>query len=75
MTCTNCTNASTHSHWGGYTMTCVVCCARLVKSARPLVHLQKGHLQCMAMRPGRPSKDDALAALKTMDSNGQQRKL
>lgn len=67
MTCANCTNAAMHPYWGGYAMACVLCCARLVRSARPLRHAQEAHLQCIAMRPNRPSKDDVLAAIKAMD--------
>lgn len=49
-------------------MRCVQCCARLVRSARPLKHMQDGHFAAIAMRPENPSMADVLAALKVLDA-------
>ena len=62
--CINCQQARTHAVWGGYLMTCVNCCARLVKSARPWREAQETML-AVAARYGH-GKDAVLAALKRM---------
>lgn len=66
--CTNCTRAAQNFHWGGYTMACARCCARLVRSARPLRHAQEGHFAAIARRPGRPDKVAIINEIKRMDS-------
>jgi len=45
-------------------MGCVQCCARLVRSARPLRRAQDGMLAAIARFPGAPKRADVLAALK-----------
>lgn len=67
-TCSNCAMAATRAVWGGYSMNCVQCCARLMRSARPMRHLQEGILGLLARVPGRPSKEDVIAELKAMDA-------
>lgn len=49
---------------GLYMMGCVQCCARLVRSARPLRRAQDGMLAAIARFPGAPKRADVLAALK-----------
>lgn len=67
MTCTNCQKAQSHPHWGGYDTRCARCCARLVRSARPVREHQEAMLYAIALRPENPSKADVLKALKAMD--------
>ena len=62
--CINCQQARTHAVGGGDLMTCVNCCARLVKSARPWGDAQET-LLAVAGRYGH-GKDSVLAALKAM---------
>ena len=70
--CVNCTRAATVRHWGGYTMACVRCCARLVRSARPLRHAQEAHFAVIARRPGRPDKAAVINEIKCMDMEAHQ---
>jgi len=70
MTCSNCAMAATRAVWGGYSMNCVACCARLVRSARPLRHAQEAFLLLLARQPGRPSKAQVIEQLKVMDNQG-----
>jgi len=62
--CINCATALANKAWGGYLMTCVNCCARLVKSARPWRDAQEAML-AVAARYGH-GKDAVVAALKRM---------
>lgn len=62
--CINCITAHTNKAWGGYLMTCVDCCARLVKSARPWREAQETML-AVAARYGH-GKDAVLVVLKRM---------
>jgi len=52
---------------GGFQVGCVGCCARLVRSARPLKHAQLAMLAAIARHEGVPPKRDVLAALKALD--------
>lgn len=52
---------------GAYHLACVRCCARLVRSARPLRAAQEAMLAAIAMRPGRPSRQQVLAAIHQLD--------
>lgn len=52
---------------GAYHLACVRCCARLVRSARPLRAAQEAMLAAIAMRPGRPSRQQVLDALRQID--------
>lgn len=69
-TCPNCAAVATKPHWGGYSMACVGCCARLVLSARPVRKYQEGMLSCVAMqgngRPERPTRQQVLDRIKAM---------
>lgn len=62
--CVNCAAAQSNKVWGGYLMSCVNCCARLVRSARPWREAQEAML-AVAARHGH-GKDAVLLALKTM---------
>lgn len=55
--------------WGGYNMLCAPCCARLVRSARPLRMAQDAMLACIARHEGAPSRAAVLRALKAMDAS------
>lgn len=68
MTCTNCQKAQASPHWGGYDTRCARCCARLVRSARPVKAMQEAMLYAIALRPENPTKATVLAALKAMDA-------
>ena len=66
--CADCLQATSRPHWGGYCNRCAMCCARLVRSARPLKHLQDGHLYALEFRrPATPDRADILAALRVLD--------
>ena len=68
MTCQQCQKAQSNPHWGGYDTRCARCCARLVRSARPLKHLQDAHLAAIEhRRPDTPERALVLAALKELD--------
>lgn len=69
MTCTDCEQSAARPVWGGYSNRCAQCCARLVRSARPLKHLQDAHLAAIAhRRPDTPERAAVLAALKELDA-------
>lgn len=63
--CPACHATQARPHCGAYNLRCVVCCARLVVSARPLRHAQEGLLACITRHPENPSKADVLSAIKT----------
>lgn len=72
---TPCHHCTQHQHrtamglpWGGYAMSCVHCCARLVRSARPLRMAQEAMLCCIARHEGAPTRAAVLQALKAMDA-------
>ena len=50
-------------------MSCTSCCARLVKSARPMRHAQDAMLACIARHEGAPTRAAVLRALKALDAN------
>lgn len=68
MTCKDCEHSATRLHWGGYSMRCARCCARLVRSARPAREQQEAMLYAVALRKENPKKPAILAALKAMDA-------
>lgn len=49
-------------------MGCASCCALLVRSARPLRGAQEAMLAAITHRPGRPSRQQVLAALQQLDA-------
>lgn len=53
---------------GGFNMSCVQCCARLVRSARPLRTAQEAMLASIGRHQGAPTRAAVLAALKAMDA-------
>ena len=61
--CTNCHQADTRPVWGGYSLTCANCCARLVISARPWRDAQEGFFALFARRPENPSKEKIIEAI------------
>lgn len=65
--CPCCIAFATNPLCGSYLMSCVLCCARLVRSARPLRSHQEGMLAVIQRRPGRPNKAAVLLALKALD--------
>jgi hypothetical protein len=72
MPCRNCEKstqyAKTGRAWPGFSMSCAPCCARLVKSARPLRTAQDAMLYAITRRPGRPTRSDVLQTLKALDA-------
>lgn len=67
MICSNCTAAESRKHWGGYSMSCARCCARLMRSARPLRGAQESILAAIAMRPDRPTKAQVIEQISIID--------
>lgn len=60
MTCQHCTTRQTSRWFGSYQTGCLGCAAALVKSARPLKHLQEGHLYQLTRR-GKLTREAILA--------------
>lgn len=68
LTCVWCAEHQRGHQMGRYDLHCVRCCARLVRSCRPLKPAQEAMLAVIARRPGRPDKAAILAALRVLDS-------
>jgi hypothetical protein len=51
-------------------MTCTQCCARLIRSARPLKGAQQAMFAAIARHQGAPSKAAVLQAIKAIDAQG-----
>mgnify|MGYP000213851792 CR=1 FL=1 len=66
MTCYACDQAAIKPNCGSYDFSCVQCCARLVKHARPCKDLQEGHLAAIARNPLAPTRQEILDVLKEM---------
>ena len=64
--CNNCHQAATRPVWGGYSLACANCCARLVISARPWRDAQESFFALFARRPENPSKDTIIAAIQAL---------
>lgn len=45
--CTSCSDQAVNPTSGAYNFRCPACCARLIKSARPVRRLQEGHIAAM----------------------------
>lgn len=71
MTCPSCEYLKQQPLSGLYTMTCVQCCARMVRSARPLKHAQQAMLAAIARHQGAPSKASILQAIKHQDAQAR----
>jgi hypothetical protein len=67
--CTSCEYSKQQPLSGLYSMTCIQCCARLIRSARPLKHAQQSMLAAIAKHPDAPKRSDILQAIKAMDNN------
>ena len=65
--CPWCERARAVGRCGRYNLHCVMCCARLVKSARPFKPAQEAMLAVIQRQPGRPTKAQVLAALRELD--------
>ena len=68
--CPSCESWQQQPLSGRYNMMCVQCCARLIRSARPLKHAQQGMLAAIARHQGAPSRAEILKAVKACDSGG-----
>lgn len=53
---------------GAFDASCPGCCARLVRSARPLRHAQEAHLAAIARRDGRPTREQVIQAIGQQDA-------
>jgi hypothetical protein len=69
VTCTFCEYSKQQPLSGLYSMTCTHCCARLIRSARPLKGAQQAMLAAIARHPDAPKRSDILQAIKAMDNN------
>lgn len=47
MPCQACASFTANRASGAYSLRCLHCCARLIKSARPLRRLQEGHIAAL----------------------------
>jgi hypothetical protein len=52
-------------------MTCALCCARLIRSARPLKTAQQAMFAAIARHHGAPSRAAVLQAIKDIDNNSK----
>jgi hypothetical protein len=68
--CTSCEYFKQQPLSGLYSMTCTQCCARLIRSARPLKGAQQAMFASIARHQGAPSKAAILQALKALDAAG-----
>lgn len=65
MTCQDCTKAEASRFSGTYTLTCLMCCVRLVVSARPMGKShQEAMLTVIARTQGAPSRQQVLECLR-----------
>lgn len=65
MSCTACAQHQASGIAGGrYDLHCLQCCARLVRSARPVRRKQEAMLAVVTRREGRPSRAAVLDELK-----------
>jgi len=55
---------------GRYHLSCVGCCARLVRSCRPWKAAQEAMFAVIARQSGRPTKDAVIERIKVMDRGG-----
>lgn len=53
---------------GAFNANCAQCCARLVRSARPLRHAQEAHLAAVTKGEGRPTRDQVVDAIGQQDA-------
>ncbi len=67
--CTSCEYSKQQPLSGLYSMTCTQCCARLIRSARPMKGAQQSMLAAIARHPDAPKRSDILQAIKAMDNN------
>jgi predicted RNA-binding Zn-ribbon protein involved in translation (DUF1610 family) len=51
--CTSCSDHAANPKSGAYNFRCPACCARLIKSARPVRRLQEGHIAALQRFHGR----------------------
>ena len=56
---------------GRYHLSCVGCCARLLRSCRPWKAAQEAMFAVIARQPGRPTKDAVIAQIRAMDAEAK----
>lgn len=66
--CSNCATAASRPHWGGYSLTCARCCARLLWAARGDQNLWDTQMEAIKWFPERPPKKDIAAAYKALQA-------
>jgi len=66
--CPACAMVQARALCGAYNLRCVLCCARLVVSARPNRAAQQAFLYCITRRKENPSQAAVLAAIKKFDA-------
>ena len=62
--CPQCAAATSMTHSGDYRASCIECCARLMRSARPNRRMASVLLAAIARLPGAPDRADILAHMK-----------
>lgn len=73
MTCPDCTTSATNPVHGVYDLECVMCCARLVVSARPHKRAQESMLETIRRVKGSPSRQAIMDCIKLNFSAAQQK--
>lgn len=53
---------------GRFDAQCAACCARLVRSARPLRAAQEAHMAAITRREGRPTREQIIQAIGQQDA-------
>lgn len=66
--CLNCSSAALNPLWGGYSMQCVRCCARLIASAFPDKRQMQVLRAAAELRSGRPSREEVKAELSRLEA-------
>lgn len=65
--CTTCAARKHNPKSGRYNMVCVHCCARLIRSARPLKHAQEALFAAIARHEGAPTKPAIVQTINALD--------
>lgn len=67
--CKDCWNATLRSHWGGFSVACIGCCARLVLSCSPDRNLAEAMLQHLTVRQGGWTRREVLDAVRELKAS------
>ena len=66
--CKACQLSRDKALYGVYCFACARCCARLIRSARPLRSVQEAMFAAIGRLQGAPTKNEIIEAIRTIDS-------